>query len=87
MTNYNAYAPVVKEAYARLEAENDQRQKEFETRYLEIYQEKPMEAQDMLQQFSDSVLNRALEVADELTLELFTRMTKDTMDEYMFHGA
>ena len=46
-----------------------------------------MEAQDMLQQFSDNVLNRALEVADELTLELFTRMTKDTMDEYMFHGA
>ena len=87
MTNYNAYAPVVKEAYARLEAENDQRQKEFEARYLEIYQEKPMEAQDMLQQFSDSMLNRALEVADELTLELFTRMTKDTMDEYMFHGA
>ena len=87
MTNYNAYAPIVKEAYARLEVENDQRQKEFEARYLEIYQEKPMEAQDMLQQFSDSVLNRALEVADELTLELFTRMTKDTMDEYMFHGA
>ena len=87
MTNYNAYAPIVKEAYARLEAENDQRQKKFEARYLEIYQEKPMEAQDMLQQFSDSVLNRALEVADELTLELFTRMTKDTMDEYMFHGA
>lgn len=87
MTNYNAYAPIVKEAYARLEAENDQRQKEFEARYLEIYQEKPMEAQDMLQQFSDSMLNRALEVADELTLELFTRMTKDTMDEYMFHGA
>ena len=87
MTNYNAYAPIVKEAYARLEVENDQRQKEFESRYLEIYQEKPMEAQDMLQQFSDSVLNRALEVADELTLELFTRMTKDTMDEYMFHGA
>lgn len=87
MTNYNAYAPIVKEAYARLEVENDQRQKEFEARYLEIYQEKPMEAQDMLQQFSDSMLNRALEVADELTLELFTRMTKDTMDEYMFHGA
>ena len=87
MTNYNAYAPIVKEAYARLEAENDQRQKKFEARYLEIYQEKPMEAQDMLQQFSDSMLNRALEVADELTLELFTRMTKDTMDEYMFHGA
>ena len=64
MTNYNAYAPIVKETYARLEAENDQRQKEFEARYLEIYKDKPMEAQDMLQQFSDDILNRALEVAD-----------------------
>ena len=46
-----------------------------------------MEAQDMLQQFSDDILNRALEVADKLTLELFTRLTEDTMKEYMFHGA
>ena len=87
MTNYNAYAPIVKETYARLEAENDQRQKELEARYLEIYKDKPMEAQDMLQQFSDDILNRALEVADKLTLELFTRLTEDTMKEYMFHGA
>ena len=41
----------------------------------------------MLQQFSDDILNRALEVADKLTLELFTRLTEDTMKEYMFHGA
>lgn len=87
MTNYNAYAPVIKEAYARLEAENDQRQKEFEARYLEIYKESPMQAQDMLQKFSDSLLNHALEVADGLVKELFTRMTKDIQAEYLFHGA
>ena len=87
MTNYNAYAPVIKEAYARLEAENDQRQKEFEARYLEIYKENPMQAQDMLQKFSDSLLNHALEVADGLVKELFTRMTKDIQAEYLFHGA
>ncbi|MBM6992736.1 MAG: C69 family dipeptidase [Prevotella sp.] len=87
MTNYNAYAPVIKEVYARLEAENDQRQREFEARYLEIYKERPMEARDLLQSFNESLLNRALEVADELVNELFTRMTKATMEEYMFHGA
>lgn len=46
-----------------------------------------MKAQDMLQSFSDQILNHALEVADELTLDLFTRLTEDTMKNYMFHGA
>lgn len=87
MTNYNLYAPVVKETYARLEAENDQRQKEFEARYMEIYKNNPMEAADLLQEFSDRILTHALDVADDLTLELFTRLTQDTMKNYMFHGA
>ena len=77
----------MKETYAKLEAENDQRQKEFEANYLSIYKDRPMEAQDMLQNFSDTILNHALEVADNLTLELFTRLTEDTMKSYMFHGA
>lgn len=87
MTNYNAYAPIVKETYARLEEENDQRQKEFEDRYLKIYKERSMEATDMLQEFNESLLNKALEVADQLVNELFTRMTGDIMKEYLFHGA
>lgn len=87
MTNYNAYAPLVKETYSKLEEENDQRQREFEERYLAIYKDRPMEAADMLQSFSDELLNHALEVADKLTLELFTRLTEDTMKNYMFHGA
>ncbi len=87
MTNYNVYAPLVKETYAKLEAENDQRQKEFEAKYLAIYKDSPMEAQDMLQHFSDTILIHALEVADKLTLELFTRLTEETMKNYMFHGA
>lgn len=87
MTNYNALAPIIKETYARLEEENDQRQREFEARYLAIYRERPMEARDMLQQFSDSLLNHALEVADALVEELFTRMTANIQKEYLFHGA
>ena len=87
MVNYNAYAPLIKETYAKLEAENDQRQKEFEERYLAIYKERPMEAHDMLQAFSDQLFNHALEVADNLVNELFTRIAIDTQKEYLFHGA
>ena len=41
----------------------------------------------MLQQFSDQILNHALQVADDLADELFTRMTADIQKEYLFHGA
>ena len=87
MMDYNAFAPIIKEAYSRLEAENDQRQKELEAEYLKTYKECPMKASDMLQQFSDELLLRAVKVADELVDELFTRLTVKVQDEYMFHGA
>lgn len=87
MTDYNAFAPIIKDAYAKLEAENDQRQKEMETEYLKLYKESPIKAQDLLQHFSDGVLNHAIEVADELVEELFTRLTEKIQKEYLFHGA
>ena len=87
MVNYNKYAPIIKEAYDKLEAENDQRQKEMEEAYLKLYKKEPMKALDLLQDFSDSILNHALEVADDLVNELFTRLTYDIQQEYMFHGA
>ena len=87
MTDYNAFAPIIKDAYAKLEAENDQRQKEMETEYLKLYKESPIKAQDLLQHFSDEVLNHAIEVADELVEELFTRLTEKIQKEYLFHGA
>lgn len=87
MVNYNAYAPIVKAEYAKLEAENDQRQKEMETEYLKLYKKSPMKANDMLQQFSDEVLNHATHVAEKLIDELFTRLALDIQKEYLFHGA
>ena len=87
MMNYNAYAPIIKAAYAKLEAENDQRQREVEAEYLKIYKDCPMEAQDLLQRFSDRLLKRALEVAEDLELELLSRLTADVEKEYLFHGA
>lgn len=87
MTNYNKYAPIIKEAYAKFEAETDQRQREMEEEYLRIYKTQPLHAQDLLQAFSDKILNSALDLADRLQEELFTLMTQDIQKEYLFHGA
>ena len=87
MTNYNKYAPIIKETYAKFEAETDQRQREMEEEYLRIYKTQPLHAKDLLQAFSDKVLTDALEVADRLQEKLFTLMTKDIQQEYLFHGA
>lgn len=87
MVNYNRFAPLIQETYARFEAETDARQKEMEEEYLKTYKEQPMKAQDLLQKFSDDTLNKALCVADKLTLQLFTMLAKDIQKEYLFHGA
>ena len=87
MTNYNKYAPIIKEAYANFEAETDQRQHEMEEEYLRIYKTQPLHAQDLLQAFSDKILNSALDLADRLQEKLFTLMTQDIQQEYLFHGA
>ena len=87
MTNYNKYAPIIKEAYAKFEAETDQRQREMEEEYLRIYKTQPLHAQDLLQAFSDKILNSALDLADRLQERLFTLMTQDIQQEYLFHGA
>ena len=46
-----------------------------------------MKAQDLLQHFSDEILLHAIEVADGLVEELFTRLTAKIQKEYLFHGA
>ncbi len=87
MVNYNKYAPMIKEAYLKFEQETDQRQREMEEEYLRIYKTQPLHAQDLLQEFSDKILSKALELADCLQEKLFTQLTKDTQAEYLFHGA
>ncbi len=87
MVNYNAYAPVIQETYAKFEAEITQRQKEMEAQYLANYKTFPLHAQDLLQSFSDRILLQALDVADNLQEELFTRLTSDIQAEYKFAGA
>lgn len=87
MTDYNAFAPVIKETYARLEEENDRLQREMESRYMSIYKQDSAAAAELLQRFSDKLLTHAIEVADGLVNELFTRLTAKVQKEYLFHGA
>lgn len=87
MVDYNRYEPIIRETYARLEAENEQRMKEFEAQYLDICKDFPLRAQDKLQKFSDRTLMRALEVTRGLINRLFTELTRDIQKEYLFHGA
>ena len=87
MVNYNKYAPMIKKAYLEFEKETDQRQREMEEEYLRIYKTQPLRAKDMLQEFSDKILIKGIELADRLQEELFTQLTKDIQAEYLFHGA
>ena len=87
MTNFNRYAPVIQETYAKLEEEYAQRQREMEEQYLAIYKTQPIRAAELVQATSDRLLTRALEVTDWLTEELFTRMAIDIQAEYRFAGA
>lgn len=87
MVNFNRYAPIIQKCYAELEKENDRRQREFEEHYLLLYNNQRYAADKMLQDFSDELLTRALEVTDRLIEDLFTQLTTDIEQEYLFHGA
>ena len=87
MTDYNRYAPVIKDFWLRFEAECDQRQREFEADYVRLCKEQPLKAKDKLQRFQTAILERALDAADELTERLFTELCHVIQDEYLFHGA
>jgi dipeptidase len=87
MTNYNKYAPVIQEVYAKFEAENDQRMKEMEIEYLRIYKNQPIRAKELIQEFSEHIMQSALDVTDKLIEDLFTRITVDIQSVYEFHGA
>ena len=87
MVNFNRFAPIIQDAYAKFEKETAQRQKEMEKQYLQIYRSQPIRAQELIQQFSDKMLLDALGMADSLTEELFTLLAIDTQNEYRFAGA
>ena len=87
MVNYNKYAPVIRDVYDRFETEMEQRQREMEADYLALYPTHPTAAQELLQRFSDQLLEDVLTVSRELLNDLFTRLTLDIEAKYRFAGA
>ncbi len=87
MVNFNKYAPIIQKTYAAWEKETDQRQKEMEYEYMQIVEKQPLEAKELIQEFSEKTMQSAMDLADSLTDKLFTLLTKDIQDEYKFAGA
>ena len=87
MVDFNRYAPLIQSTYSRFEAETAQRQCEMEEQYLQIYKAQPIRARELLQSFSDKMLEAALDVTDKLTEKLFTCLAEDIQAEYRFAGA
>ena len=53
----------------------------------QIYKTQPIRARELLQSFSDKMLEAALDVTDKLTEKLFTCLAEDIQAEYRFAGA
>ena len=87
MVNYNKYASVIRDVYDRFEEEMHQRQEEMEKDYLALYPTHPIAAQELLQNFSNKLLEDVLQVSRDLLNDLFTRLTIDVQAEYRFAGA
>ncbi len=87
MVNFKKYAPIIQKAYAHWEKETDQRQKEMESDYMQIIDKQPLKANDLIQAFSKKTMQSAMDLADKLTNELFTELTRDIQAEYRFAGA
>ena len=87
MTDYNYFAPIIKKAYAELEQEFDETQKDIEKEYLATYKDAPDNAVEALTEAGIAMQKRAYDFSKELLNTLFTHLTKKVQEEYLFHGA
>ncbi len=87
MINYNKYAPIIQKAYAEFEQQTALQQKEMEYEYMNIYKHQPLKAKELIQNFADKTMRKALDVTDELIEKLFTMLAVDIQAEYPFSGA
>lgn len=84
--DYNRYAPVIKERYLDLEDEMDSLQAAFEKEYMILLKENQEKAGEALQSFNMSLMDRALDVTDELIEELLDMLSAETDRVYHFAG-
>lgn len=84
MMNYNKYAPLIQQAYLKWEQQTDVQMLQFEKEYMQTPDpQKPT----FLQNYQDTIMQSAMDLADQLTNKLFTEYTRDIQKKYLFHGA
>ena len=84
MTDYPAYAPQVKSAYADFEDKLAKKQQDMESKYLSLYKTDKQKADDLLQKFQTGVMQESLELTDSLTNDIFEDMFMKTQDKYHY---
>ncbi|MGG4607219.1 C69 family dipeptidase [Providencia sp. Me31A] len=87
MLDYYKYAPIVQKEYRDEESKLNTLQKEMEIKYLKTYKNNPEEANKLLVDFQKQAFEMALISTDKLTNEIFSKLTKDINERYLFSGA
>lgn len=87
MTNWHDFAPIVQTAYHQFELQTATKQQQMEQAYLAIYQHNPKQAQKLIDQFEQKTTDNVLALTENLTNQLFTKMTNNIDMTYHFEGA
>lgn len=82
MTDYNKYSPIIKEAYAKFEADLAVEQEKMENEYVKLYKADKDKANKLLNDFSKKMMMDAKVLTQNLTNEIFTLLTEDTDKKY-----
>lgn len=86
MQNFPKYAPPVKDAYARLNADIQKQQVAFEKDYVKAYAKSPKQAQKLLDAFTRKTVAQVDTLTDKLTNDVMTQLSADVNEKYLFHG-
>jgi dipeptidase len=87
MQNFPAYAPMVKDGFAKLNVSIQQQQVTFEQAYLKEYAKSPKKAQKLLDNFTTKTVTQVDALTEKLTNDVLTQMSIDVNAKYMFHGS
>ncbi len=84
MTDFKQLAPIVREAFAKFEAETAKKQTEMEAQYLELMKTSVEDANRLLTDFNLKVIADAEALAEDLMNQLFTIRTADIEETVVF---
>lgn len=87
MTDWNAFSPIVQKAYRQFENQTANEQQKMEQKYLSIYRKEPKQAQMLIDQFEQKTTDNLIALTENLTNQLFTKMTHNIDMKYHFEGA